>query len=132
MSRHKSGSDLLAKFFARKQISAFAKINFILTSELGIYEIFSRVICISIYSIAGFLSYRYIDDQSIWQHYHYIILMRFVTGGHVWKFLLEHFCIKLGSVRPEENSQCPNITHFGKVKTFFSQFPSFITTTAAV
>lgn len=74
-----------------------------------------------------------IDDQSIWQHNPSFIYMRFVTGGHVWKFLLEHFCIKLGCVCPKENSQSPNIIHISLENIFFfspvTKFPSFITTT---
>lgn len=64
-----------------------------------------------------------IDDRSIWQHNSAFIYMRFVTG-HVWKFLLERFCIKLGCVWPKENSQSPNITHISLEKSRHISFPS--------
>lgn len=78
---------------------------------------------VSTYSIFGGLSYRCCSLMI--SPYGNIIppsFMRFVTGGHVWKFLLERFCMKLGCVWPKENSQSPNITHISleKSKHIFS------------
>ncbi len=83
-------------------------------------------------SLISQLQMLLIDDQSIWQHNPSFIYMRFVTGGHVWKFLLEHFCIKLGCVwRKEKLTKSKYNPHFSGKHIFFpvTKFPSFITTT---